>query len=97
MDELIAKIREYSHLAATLSNQAGEIPSTPKESRKQKMELMRQVRDANRHSRNRKVYCRVFRRVVSTKRYCVIIVQREILHQIETDQNSCFLKHQIQS
>lgn len=51
MDELIAKIREYSHLAATLSNQAGEIPSTPKESRKQKMELMRQARDANRQCR----------------------------------------------
>jgi hypothetical protein len=48
MDDLIAKIREYSHLAATLSNQAGEIPSTPKENRKRKMELMRQARDASR-------------------------------------------------
>ncbi len=51
MDELIAKIKEYSHLAATLSNQAGEIPSTPKESRKRKMELMRQARDAGRRCR----------------------------------------------
>jgi hypothetical protein len=48
MDELIAKIKEYGHLAATLSRQAGEIPSTPKESRKRKMELMKQARDASR-------------------------------------------------
>ncbi|MBR8839117.1 MAG: hypothetical protein DSM106950_35240 [Stigonema ocellatum SAG 48.90 = DSM 106950] len=47
MDELKAKIKEYGHLAATLSRQAGEIPSTPKESRKRKMELMRQARDAS--------------------------------------------------
>jgi len=47
MDELKAKIKEYGHLAASLSRQAGAIPSTPKESRKQKMELMRQARDAS--------------------------------------------------
>ena len=48
MDELKARIKEYGHLAASLSRQAGALPSTPKESRKQKMELMRQARDASR-------------------------------------------------
>lgn len=47
MDELIAKIKEYSHLAATLSNQTRAIPLTPKENRKRKLELHRQARDAN--------------------------------------------------
>lgn len=47
MDELKTKIKEYGHLAATLSRQAGEIPSTPKESRKRKMELMRQAYEAS--------------------------------------------------
>lgn len=48
MDELIAKIKEYSHLAATLSHQARAIPLTPKENRKRKLELHGQARDANR-------------------------------------------------
>lgn len=51
MDELKAKIKEYSHLAATLSNQAGEIPSYPKENRKQKQELLRQAVEASRQCR----------------------------------------------
>ena len=51
MDELIAKIKEYSHLAATLSNQARAIPLSNKENRKRKLELHRQARDANRQCR----------------------------------------------
>lgn len=47
MDELKAKIKEYGHLAATLSRQAGEIPIEPKENRKRKLDLMRQARDAS--------------------------------------------------
>ena len=51
MDELKAKIKEYSHLAATLSNQAGEIPSYPKKSRKRKQELLHQAIQASRECR----------------------------------------------
>ncbi len=51
MDELKAKIKEYGRLAATLSRQAGEIPSTPKESRKRKQELLRQAVEASRECR----------------------------------------------
>ncbi len=51
MDELEAKIREYSHLAAALSRQARAIPLTPKENRKRKLELHGQARDANRQCR----------------------------------------------
>ena len=51
MDELKAKIKEYGHLAATLSRQAGEIPSTPKESRKRKQELLHQAIQASRQCR----------------------------------------------
>ncbi|MBN3945277.1 MAG: hypothetical protein HWQ38_01810 [Nostoc sp. NMS7] len=47
MDELKAKIREYSHLAASLSSQARSIPIEPKENRKRKLDLMRQARDAS--------------------------------------------------
>lgn len=51
MDELKAKIKEYGHLAATLSRQAGEIPSYPKESRKRKQELLHQSILASRECR----------------------------------------------
>lgn len=51
MDELKAKIKEYGHLAATLSRQAGEIPSTPKESRKRKQEVLHQAIQASRQCR----------------------------------------------
>lgn len=51
MDELKAKIKEYGHLAATLSRQAGEIPSYPKESRKRKQELLGQAVQASRKCR----------------------------------------------
>ena len=51
MEELKAKIKEYGRLAATLSRQAGEIPSYPKESRKQKQELLRQSVEASRECR----------------------------------------------
>ncbi len=51
MDDLKAKIKEYSHLAATLSNQAGEIPSYPKENRKRKQELLGQAVQASKQCR----------------------------------------------
>ena len=51
MDELKVKIKEYGRLAAALSRQAGEIPSTPKESRKRKQELLRQAVEASRECR----------------------------------------------
>lgn len=51
MDELEAKIREYSHLAATLSNQARAIPLTPKENRKRKLELHGRAIEASRECR----------------------------------------------
>lgn len=47
MDELKAKIKEYSHLAATLSTQARAIPLEPKENRKRKLDLMRQATEAS--------------------------------------------------
>jgi len=47
MDELKAKIKEYGHLVATLSRQAGTIPIEPRENRKRKLDLMRQARDAS--------------------------------------------------
>jgi hypothetical protein len=51
MEELKAKIREYSHLAATLSNQATAIPIEPKENRKRKLEIMGQAMEASRQCR----------------------------------------------
>ncbi|MDF5723901.1 MAG: hypothetical protein PUP91_26245 [Rhizonema sp. PD37] len=47
MDELKAKIKEYGHLAATLSRQARAIPLQPKENRKHKLDLMRQATEAS--------------------------------------------------
>jgi hypothetical protein len=47
MEELKAKIKEYSHQAATLSSQARSIPIEPKENRKRKLDLLRQARDAS--------------------------------------------------
>jgi len=47
MDELKAKIKEYGHLAATLSSQARAISLQPKENRKRKLDLMRQARDTS--------------------------------------------------
>ena len=51
MDELKAKIKEYGHLAATLSRQARAIPLTPKENRKRKLELHGQAIEAGRQCR----------------------------------------------
>jgi len=48
MNELKAKIREYSYLAASLSSQARAIPLELKENRKRKIELMRQATEAGR-------------------------------------------------
>ena len=47
MDELKAKIKEYSYLAATLSTQARAIPLESKENRKRKLDLMRQATEAS--------------------------------------------------
>jgi len=51
MDELKAKIKEYGHLAATLSRQARAIPLTPKENRQRKLELHGRAIEASRQCR----------------------------------------------
>lgn len=51
MDELKAKIKEYGHLAATLSNQARAIPLEPKENRLRKLALHGQAIQASRQCR----------------------------------------------
>jgi len=51
MDELKAKIKEYGHLAATLSSQARALPIEPKESRKRKLELHGQAAEAGKQCR----------------------------------------------
>ncbi len=51
MDDLKAKIKEYGHLAATLSRQARALPLEPKENRKRKLELHGQAVEASRKCR----------------------------------------------